>query len=152
MCFPALKKRFSHSYFMLNRFSINASVRFSQNFGKPYREKDSWVLSKKSIDISFRYYFFKRGGLFIDAGGSFGHILVDEPDNYGRKFYAAPKLDIGYSYMISNMWKKIDNKVSVNFSIGSYIPYKRRANFDVCDWRLPYFRSFKFELGVVYYF
>ena len=71
---------------MLNRFSINASVRFSQNFGKPYREKDSWVLSKKSIDISFRYYFFKRGGLFIDAGGSFGHILVDMPDDFSLLF------------------------------------------------------------------
>jgi hypothetical protein len=141
-----------YSYFLLNRFSINASLKFNQNFSSQYKDNARSINSQKSIDLWLRYYFFKRGGFFIDLGGSFGHILVDYPNEFGRKFYAAPKMSIGYSYMISNVWKKIDNKVSVNFLVGSYIPYKKRANFDVCDEQLPYFPFFNFELGVVYYF
>jgi len=141
-----------YSYFIINRFSINASIKFSQNFFSYYKNKERGIISQKSLDLCFRYYFFKRGGFFIDLGGSFGHILVDNSFDFGRKFYAAPKFDIGYSYMISNVWKRIDNKISVNFLIGSYVPYKKYSNFDICDQELPYFPFINFELGVVYYF
>jgi len=146
-----------YSYFLLNSFSINTALSIKQNFFSYYPSNNPFYRTHKSIDVGFRYYFFKRGGIFIGLGGSFGHILVvniDEEfgETFGRKFYAAPKVDIGYSYMISNMWKKIDNKVSVNFLIGSYVPYKKYSNFDICDQGLPYFPFFNFELGVVYYF
>jgi len=141
-----------YSYFLVNKFSLNISLGFKKNFYSFYRTNDRPFSSQKYIDLQFRYYFFKRGGFFIGLGGSFGHILVDDPYEFGRKFYVAPKIDIGYSYMLSNMWKKIDNKVSLNILFSSYIPLKRRVNFDVCDWRLPYFSFFSTEIGVVYYF
>jgi len=152
-CSPSIE----YSYFMINRFSINASLKYKQQFFSFYRTNDRSIESNKSIDFCFRYYFFKRGGFFIDLGGSFGHIFVkniDElyVDELDRKFYAAPKIEIGYSYMITNVWKKIDNKVSFNFLINSYIPYKKRSNFDICDDHLPYFPFFSAEVGVVYYF
>lgn len=144
-----------YSYFLVNRFSINASLKYVHQTFSYYQTNTSAIRSQKSIDLWFRYYLFKRGGFFIDLGGSFGHILIIDNSRefeFGRKFYAAPKVTIGYSYMISNMWQKIDNKVSVNFSIHQYVPYKRRANFDVCDWYIPYFPMCYFEFGVVYYF
>lgn len=146
--FPSIE----YSYFLINRFSINASLTMKQNLASFYGSNGHYYRNHKSIDVWFRYYFFKRGGFFIGLGGSFGHILVDFDEEFGRKFYAAPKVDIGYSYMISNLWKKIDNKVSVNFSINSYVPCKRYTNFDVCDIELPYFPFFTAEIGVVYYF
>ena len=141
-----------YSYFLINKLSINTSIRIEQSFFSFYKTNDRSIYNQKSIDLGFRYYFFKRGGLFIDLGGSFGHVLVDNSEEFGRKFYAAPKVMIGYSYMITDVWKKIDNKVSLNLSINSYIPYKKRANFDACDGRLPYFPFFYAEVGVVYYF
>jgi len=54
--------------------------------------------------------------------------------------------------MISNLWKKIDNKVSVNFSIRTYIPYKSYKNFDEIDYYLPILPYFYAEVGVIYYF
>ena len=141
-----------YSYFLINRLNINASLKYKQQFFSFYRTNNPSIEAQKSIDLVFRYYLFKRGGFFIGLGGSFGHILVDNIDEFGRKFYAAPKIEIGYSYMISNVWQKIDNKVSLNFSMNSYIPYKKQSNFDVCDFHLPYFPLIYFELGVVYYF
>jgi hypothetical protein len=141
-----------YSYFMIHRFSINTSIKFNQNFSTNYRNRDRYFMSQKSIDLSFRYYFFKRGGVFIGAGGSFGHILMDNPYSFGRKFYAAPKIDIGYSYMISNVWKIIDNKVCLNILVSSYVPYKKYNNFDICDQELPFFPFCSIELGVVYHF
>ena len=141
-----------YSYFLANRFSINAAIRFEQSFFSFYKTTDPYIYSQKSIDLGFRYYFFKRGVFFIDLGGSFGHVLVDNVEEFGRKFYASPKFAIGYSYMITNLWHKIDNKVSFNLSINSYIPYKKRTKFDACDFRLPYFPLLYTEVGVVYYF
>lgn len=141
-----------YSYFLANRFSINTTLCFKQSFFSSSMSNDHPFFSQKSIDLSFKYYFFKRGGFFIGLGGSFGHILVDAEDDFGRKFYAAPKINLGYSYMITNVWKQIDNKVSVNISISSYIPCKSKANFDVCDNELPYLGFFYTEIGVVYYF
>ena len=150
---PSIK----YSYFLINRFSINTSLSIKQNFFSYFSSNNPFYRIHKSIDVGFRYYFFKRGGIFIGLGGSFGHIFIKMTDEefgetFGRKFYAAPKVDIGYSYMISNMWKKIDNKVSINFLMISYIPCKRYKNFDECDTYMPYFPFFNFELGVVYYF
>ena len=147
-----LSPSIDYSYFIINRFSINTSLMFRQNLFSYYHSNETFYRSHKSLDIWFRYYFFKRGGFFIGLGGSFGHILVEDEELFGRKFYAAPKFDIGYSYMISNLWKKIDNKMSVNFSIRSYIPCKRYKNFDEMDFNLPYFPFFHAEVGVVYYF
>jgi hypothetical protein len=141
-----------YSYFLVNRFSLNTCLGFKQNFYSYYGNNDRPFISQKFIDLQFRYYFFKRGGFFISLGGSFGHILVDRVDEFCRKFYAAPKIDIGYSYMITNVWKPIDNKTSLNILISSYIPLKRQSNFDVCDMELPYFPFFSIEIGVVYYF
>ena len=141
-----------YSYFLINKFSINASLKYAQQSFSFYRTNTLSIHSQKSIDIGFRYYLFKRGGLFAGLGGSFGHILIDKPDEFGRKFYAAPKVEIGYNYLITNVWKKIDNKVSVNFLVHSYIPYKRYKNFDVCDKYLPYVPFINIEVGVVYHF
>ena len=146
-----LSPSIEYSYFIINRFSINTSLMFRQSLFSYYHSNENFYLSHKSIDVWFRYYFFKRGGFFIGLGGSFGHILVED-EEFGRKFYAAPKFDIGYSYMISNLWKKIDNKVSVNFSIRTYIPYKSYKNFDEIDYYLPILPFFYAEIGVVYYF
>jgi len=141
-----------YSYFLVNKFSLNTSLKFKHSFYSFYRTNDRPFTSQKSIDIGFRYYLFKRGGFFAGFGGSFGHILIDKPDEFGRKFYAAPKVEIGYNYLITNVWKKIDNKVSVNFLVHSYIPYKRYKNFDVCDKYLPYVPFINIEVGVVYHF
>ena len=141
-----------YSYFLINKFSINTSLKYKHQFFLINKTNNRAIDSHKSIDIWFRYYLFRRGGFFIDFGGSFGHILIDHVDEYGKKFYAAPKIGIGYSYMISNVWEKLDNKVSVNFLVNSYIPYKRRAKFDTCDNYLPFFPFFYAEIGVVYYF
>ncbi|MDR3047556.1 MAG: hypothetical protein LBU51_08110 [Bacteroidales bacterium] len=147
-----------YSYFLLNRFSINTSLKFKRSLYTNYStnpifptdEKD--YHSEKTIDLWLRYYFFKRGGFFVGLGGSFGHIVVDKPDGFIGKFYAAPKFDIGYSYMLTNVWKHIDNKVSVNFLISSRIPLKKFSNFDISDIELSYFPFFYVEVGVVYHF
>jgi len=141
-----------YSYFLVNRFSLNASLGFYKNFAASYKINDRLFISQKYIDLQFRYYFFKRGGFFIGLGGSFGHISVDVFDEFGRKFYVAPKFEIGYSYMITNLWKPIDNKVSLNMLFSSYIPTKSPSKFDVCDKMLPYFPFLTIDIGVVYYF
>lgn len=141
-----------YSYFILNRFSINSSLRFNRSFYSDNETDDRPFISQKSLDLYFRYYFFKRGGVFLSLGGSFGHILVDIENEFNRKFYAAPKFDIGYSYMITNVWKPIDNKLSLNLLLSSYIPYKKQVNYDVCDYELPFFPFFYIEIGIIYYF
>ena len=147
-----LNPSIEYSYFIINKLSINVSVRYVQQSFSFYRANAPSIHSQKSIDIGFRYYFFKRGGFFLELGGSLGHLLIDNVDEFGRKFYAAPKINIGYSYMITNVWSKIDNKMSLIFAINSYVPYKKQANFDVCDRYLPFFPFFSTEIGVVYYF
>ena len=80
------------------------------------------------------------------------HILLYHDNELAKKFYVVPTAEIGYNYMISNMWKPINNKVSVNFAVGTYIPVKKYSKFDQCDQFLPYFPFFHVEVGVTYYF
>lgn len=143
-----------YSRFFLNRFSGNILLT-SQNWSSADFKDNSKIMDNmQSLDISVRYYFFKRADLFVDIGGSLGHVVRNNSyDTFSKGSYFAPRIGVGYSYFITNTWKPIDNRFSLNIFAYSLIPVtsKQRSDSGFIS-SLAFFPYMNMQIGLSFYF
>ena len=130
-------------YFFINKTSVIGKVGASVF--------DNRVNNRRELydHIALRRYFFKRAGLFLEAGGQFGifrRVQQEEGSNLSFN-YIQPAVSIGYEYLITDLHPFFDHHVGLEAAVLTLIPTKHFEMFTI-----PAFPFYDFHFKIKYHF